>query len=59
LLGVGGEFSVLGLCHWNLLQFVTAGALLSGAVFVLRVGGSRAYKVLRSASRRALDKVPI
>ena len=50
---------MLGLCHWNLLQFVTAGALLSGAVFVLRVGGSRAYKVLRSASRRALDKVPI
>ena len=59
LFDFGGEFSVLGMCHWNLLQFVTAGSLLSGAVFVLRLGGSRAYKVLRSASRRALDKVPI
>jgi hypothetical protein len=59
LFDFGGEFSVLGMCHWNLLQFVMAGSLLSGAVFVLRLGGSRAYKVLRSASRRALSKVPI
>ena len=59
LFDFGDEFSVLGLCHWNLLQFVTAGALLSGGVFVLRLGGSRAFKVLRSASRRALSKVPI
>jgi hypothetical protein len=59
LFDFGDEFSVLGMCHWNLLQFVTAGCLVSGAVFVLRVGGSRAYKVLRSVSRRAIDKVPI
>jgi hypothetical protein len=59
LFDFGDEFSVLGLCHWNLLQFVTAGSLLSGAVFVLRLGGSRACKILRSASRRALSKVPI
>ena len=59
LFDFGDEFSVLGMCHWNLLQFVVAGSLLSGAVFVLRLGGSRAYKVLRSAARRALSKVPI
>jgi hypothetical protein len=59
LFDLGGEFSVPGLSHWNLLQFVTAGGLLSAAVFFLRLGGSRVFKVLRSASRRALSKVPI
>ena len=55
----GGEFSVLAMRHWHLLQFLVAGAVLALGISVLRVGAPAVVKVLWPAERRALGKVPI
>lgn len=59
LFDFGGEFSVLAMRHWHLLQLLLAGGIFTLSLAVLRVSGSLALKVLRSAPRRAIDKVPI
>jgi len=59
LFDFGGEFSVLAMRHWHLLQFLLAGAVLALGISVLRVGAPAVVKVLRPAERRALGKVPI
>ena len=59
LFDLGSEFSVLALRDLNLLQLLLAGGLLAAGLAVLRVGGTLAQKVLRSAPRRAIDKVPL
>jgi len=55
----GGEFSVLAMRHWHLLQFLLAGVVLGTGLAVLRVGAAAVVKVLRPADRRAEEKVPI
>jgi hypothetical protein len=55
----GGEFSVLAMRHWHLLQFLVTGAVLALGISVLRVGAPPVVKVLRPAEPRALGKVPI
>jgi len=55
----GGEFSVLAMRHWHLLQFLLAGAVLGVGLAVLRVGAAAVVKVLRPADQRAEEKVPI
>ena len=55
----GAEFSVLAMRHWDLLQLIAAGGALAAGISVLRVGASAILKRLRSAPRRAVDKVPI
>ena len=64
LFDLGSEFSVLALRDLHLLQLLLAGSLLAGSLLAaglaaLRVGGVLAQKVLRSAPRRAIDKVPL
>jgi hypothetical protein len=60
LFDFGGEFSVLAMQHWHLLQLLAAGgALAAGIAVLLRVSASAILKRLRSAPRRAVDKVPI
>jgi hypothetical protein len=59
LFDLGGEFSVLALRDLHLLQLLVAGGLLAAGLGVLRLGGARAQKILRSAPRRAIDKVPL
>ncbi len=59
LFDFGGEFSVLAMRHWDLLQLIAAGGALAAGISVLRVGASAILKRLRSAPRRAVDKVPI
>lgn len=59
LFDFGGELSLLGLHHWNLLQFLLAGAVVAGGVAAFRAGVGRIFHPLRPAPRRALDKVPI
>jgi hypothetical protein len=59
LFDLGGEFSVLALRDLHLLQLLLAGGLLAAGLAALRVGGALAQKVLRSAPRRAIDKVPL
>jgi hypothetical protein len=55
----GGEFSVLALRDWHLLQLLLAGAALALGISVLRVGSAAIVKALRPAARRVLSKVPI
>ncbi|MDI1287991.1 MAG: hypothetical protein PSV46_26670 [Reyranella sp.] len=59
LFDLGGEFSVLAMRHWHLLQLLLAGGVLATAIAVLRVGAPAVFKRLRPAPRRAIDKVPI
>jgi hypothetical protein len=59
LFDLGSEFSVLALRDLHLLQLLLAGGLLAAGLAALRVGGALAQKVLHSAPRRAIDKVPL
>ena len=59
LFDLGGEFSVLAMRHWHLLQLLLAGGVLAAGIYVLRIGSWAAFKALRPAPRRAVDKVPI
>ena len=59
LFDLGGEFSVLAMRHWHLLQLLLAGGVLAAGIFALRIGGRAVFKTLRPAPRRAIDKVPI
>jgi hypothetical protein len=59
LFDLGGEFSVLALRDLHLLQLLLAGGLLAAGLAALRAGGVLAQKVLRSAPRRAIEKVPL
>ena len=59
LFDFGGEFSVLTMRHWHLLQFLLAGAVVAAGLAVLRVFAARFFKPLHPAPHRAVDKVPI
>ena len=59
LFDLGGELSVLGLHDWHLLQLLLAGSVIAAGLAVLRAGGRLAFKVLRPAPPRSIDKVPI
>lgn len=59
LFDFGGEFSVLAMRHWHLLQLLLAGAAIAAGLAVLRVCASLLLKALNPAPRRAVDKVPI
>ncbi len=56
---LGGEFSVLAMRHWHLLQFLLGGAALTAGLTVLRIGGAIFYRALRSAPTGGVEKVPI
>jgi hypothetical protein len=56
---LGGEFSVLAMRHWHLLQLLLAGAAGAFGVFVLRVFAAGLIRILRPPGRRGIDKVPI
>jgi hypothetical protein len=56
---LGGEFSVLAMRDWHLLQLLLAGAVLALGISVLQVGSTAIVKALRPAARRVLSKVPI
>lgn len=59
LFDLGGEFSVLAMRHWHLLQLLLAGGVLAAGIAVLRVGAPAVFKALRPEPRRTIDKVPI
>jgi hypothetical protein len=56
---LGGEFSVLAMRHWHLLQLLLAGAGGAFGVFVLRVFAAGLVRILSPASPRSIGKVPI
>ncbi len=59
LFDLGGEFSVLAMRHWHLLQLLLGGAALAAGITVLRIFGGAFYKVLRPAPTGGVEKVPI
>ena len=59
LFDFGGEISLLGMYHWHLLQYLIAGAVITGGIAAIKAGMGRIIHPLRSAARRAIDKVPI
>jgi hypothetical protein len=59
LFDFGGELSLLGMQHWNLVQLLLAGGVIAGGIAVLKAGVGRIFHPLRAAPRRAIDKVPI
>ena len=56
---LAGEFSLLTMRHWHLLEFLFAGAVLVAGIGVLRVCCAPFIKSMRPAPERAIDKVPI
>ena len=50
LFDFGGEFTVLGLRHWHLLQLLLAGGVLAAGIAILRVGAPAAIKALRAGT---------
>jgi hypothetical protein len=59
LFDFGGELSLLGMHHWHLLQYLLAGAVIAGGIAAFKACAGRVFRPLRSAPRRASDKVPI
>lgn len=59
LFDFGGEFSVLAMRHWHLLQLLLAGGMLATGIAILRICAPAIFKTLRPGPRRAIDKVPI
>src|SRR5215208_7153607 len=47
LFDLGGEFSVLAMRHWHLLQLLLAGGVLAAGISMLRVGSRAAFKTPR------------
>ena len=59
LFDLGGEFSVLAMRHWHLMQLLLGGAALAAGIFVLRVGSTIFYRALRPAPAGGVEKGPI
>lgn len=59
LFDFGGEFSLLGMHHWHLLQYLLAGAVIAGGIAAFKASVGRLFRPLRPARGRAIDKVPI
>ena len=59
LFDLGGEFSVLAMRHWHLLQLLLGGAALAAGITVLRIGSTIFYRALRPAPGGGVEKGPI
>lgn len=55
----GGEFSLLAMRHWHLLQLMLAGGIVAAGIMVLRVVVSAFFRPLEPAPSRDVEKVPI
>ncbi len=59
LFDLSGEFSVLAMRHWHLLQLFLAGSTLAAGIMVLRIVVGGFFKPLESAPPQDPEKVPI
>lgn len=59
LLDFSGEFSLLAMRHWHLLQHLLAGTVIAAGIMVLRIVAGAFCQPLESAPKRAIEKVPI
>lgn len=56
---LGGEFSVLAMRHWHLLQLMLAGGVLAAGIMVLRIVLGAFYQPLDPGTPQDVEKVPI
>ena len=56
---LGGEFSILGMRHWHLLELLLAGSVMAAGIMVLRIVAGAFFRPLDSADSGAVEKVPI
>lgn len=59
LFDLGGEFSVLAMRHWHLLQLLLAGGAVAAGIMVLRIVAGAFFRPLDPAPPRDAEKVPI
>jgi hypothetical protein len=56
---LGGEFSILAMRHWHLLELLLAGAVIAAGIMILRIVAGAFFQPLDSADSGAVEKVPI
>lgn len=59
LFDLGEETSILAMRHWHLLQILAAGGALAAGSAALGMSAAALARRLRSAPRRAVEKIPI
>jgi hypothetical protein len=55
----GGEFSLLAMRHWHLVDLLLAGAVMAMGIMVLRIVAGAFFWPLDSADANGVEKVPI
>ena len=55
----GGEFSVLAMRHWHLLELLLAGGVMAVGIMVLRIVAGAFFRPLDPADSGGVEKVPI
>ncbi|WP_289296070.1 hypothetical protein [uncultured Reyranella sp.] len=55
----GGEFSVLAMRHWHLLELLLAGGVMAAGIMVLRIVVGAFFHPLDPVHQDAVEKVPI
>jgi len=56
---LGGEFSVLAMRHWHLLELLLAGGAMAAGIMILRIVAGAVFPPLDPAAPGAVEKVPI
>jgi len=56
---LGGEFSILAMRQWHLLELLLAGAVIAAGIMILRIVVGAFCQPLDSADTGAVEKVPI
>ncbi len=59
LFDLGGEFSVLTMSQWQLIELLLAGGLVAAGISVLRVTAAAFFRAMQPAPSRDVEKVPI
>ena len=56
---LGGEFSVLAMRHWHLIELLLAGGVMAVGIMVLRIVAGAFFRPLDPAAPGGVEKVPI
>ena len=56
---LGGEFSVLAMRHWHLLELLLAGGVMAAGIVILHIVAGAFFQPLATAHSGAVEKVPI
>lgn len=56
---LGGEFSMLAMRHWHLLELLLSGGAMAAGIMILRIVVGAFFRPVDPAESRAVEKVPI